>query len=463
MNTKSLLTKSSQMMLLLPLLAACSPRLDLQRVVWTQGQSEKTLAPLNSIEKTSVPELKSASESILIQDQRVGTAIVENSFIKTLKNKKNEKILVEAAIALDLEKTPVPHLPEFENQRANFNEELRARIPAFRNLKIQKTDLIITKTKESYEALWKVNYFDKNGIPWEIRFNGQYQVRSLKRVGSQFHDTFALVFPKGPKVSTLQEVALKGLALSPTISNSYASVQSQSPQQITDMNESLRFPPGDARFDQVQVFYFLTESLKWFESNLGLRLPYQLQADVHVGAPDRTNTAFYYQGKIRIGAGDQVSYQNIPQDPSIVIHESAHALIESVARLPYEGEGGSLNEAFADFFTALQLDNPRMGEVAWMKGPFRRTIDSNKKLSERTGGLYGDSAIVSGTLWQLRKKFGIVKAKELAILTLNRLNPMSDFTEFGQKLNEVLPMVLTGAEQKEALEILKERGWLGEV
>ena len=463
MNTKSLVQHASKWILLSTLFIACSPRPDLQKINWTSGQSEKSLAPLNAINQTSSQELKSASESITIQDQLVGSAIVENSFIKILKNNKNEKILIEAAIASDIEKSSLVSLQDYEAQRAIFNDELKARIPAFRLLKIQKTDLVIAKTKETYEPLWRMNYFDKNGTPWEIRFTNQYQVRSLKRVGSQFHDTFAIVFPKGPKVSALQEVSLKGLALTPTISNNYASVQSQSSQQITDLNEPLRFNPGDARFDQVQVFYFLTESLKWFEAQFGLRLPYQLQADVHVGAPDRTNTAFYYQGKIRIGAGDQVSYQNIPQDPSIVIHESAHALIESVARLPYEGEGGSLNEAFADFFTALQLDNPRMGEVAWMKGPFRRTIDSNKKLSERTGGLYGDSAIVSGTLWELRKKFGIGKAKELAILTLNRLNPMSDFTEFGQKLNEVLPLVLTATEQKEAIELLKERGWLGEV
>jgi Zn-dependent metalloprotease len=289
--------------------------------------------------------------------------------------------------------------------------------------------------------------------------NNHLQVSSVKRVGSQFHDTIAIVFPKGPKMSNLQEVVLRGLATNPTLSNDRLFVASQADSKISDVSGPLKFTPQDSRFDQVQVFYFLEESLNWFERRLNVKIPFKLNAEVHMGAPDKTNSAFYYQGKIRIGAGDDETYARIPQDPSIIIHESVHALVDTVARLPFEGEGGSLNEGFADFFTALQLDNPNMAEASYLKGPFRRSVVNNYKLSDKTGGLYHDSGIASGTLWELRVKLGPDKAREIAILTLNRLVPGSDFADFGLQLKEVLPQVLAQDELKMAQDIVAERGF----
>jgi Zn-dependent metalloprotease len=160
-----------------------------------------------------------------------------------------------------------------------------------------------------------------------------------------------------------------------------------------------------------------------------------------------------------LGLGDDQTYSHIPQDPSIVIHESVHALVDSIARLPYEGEGGSLNEAFADFFTALQLDNPNMGEAAYLKGPYRRTLANDFKLADKTGGLYHDSGIVSGALWDLRKSLGQDKARQIALSTLNRLTPGSDLADFGVQVKEVLSLVLSIEEVGIAVAMLEKRGF----
>src|SRR5690606_11323605 len=109
------------------------------------------------------------------------------------------------------------------------------------------------------------------------------------------------------------------------------------------------------------------------------------------------NIAYYYNGNIRLGAGDGVTYKNIHRDPSIVMHEASHAFIQSIGQLSTESEGGSLNEAFADFFTALILDHPKMAEFAYIPGPYKRSLDNNTNATSFNGGLYHDSLVVSGT------------------------------------------------------------------
>lgn len=179
-----------------------------------------------------------------------------------------------------------------------------------------------------------------------------------------------------------------------------------------------------------------------------------------MGAPDKTNAAFYYQNKIRLGKGDERTYSNIPQDPSIVIHESVHAVIDAIAGLPFEGEGGSLNEGFADFFTALQINSPHMGGVAYLKGPYRRSIENSLSVAERTGALYHDSGIISGTLWELRKVLGVSQARELASLTLNRMHYYSGFDEFGEELKKVVRSYLKNEEEIiKATRVLEKRGF----
>lgn len=83
------------------------------------------------------------------------------------------------------------------------------------------------------------------------------------------------------------------------------------------------------------------------KESLQIEIPSQIEAVVHVGFPDKINSAFYFRNKIRLGGGDDVTYSNLMHDPSIVYHESFHAMIDHLAHLPFEGEGASLKKMAA--------------------------------------------------------------------------------------------------------------------
>lgn len=440
-------------------LSSCGPKNSLHVLEWRHGQSEESLRPLGDLEFSPSKELVSAGEKIALQQQEYQGVLIENSYVKQVRALNGEKRIVRAQVSLDSEKWKKLKLSDFQAKKEKLRKELPSVFPFFRKFPPEKIETVIAHRGTFYEPLWSIVYTDGLGIPWEMRLNNHLQVQGVKRVGSQFHDTLAMVFPLGPKKSVLQEVLLKGLQAEPTISNSKLMVGSQAAAKILSVTEPLKFNTEDARFDQVQVFFFLSESLRWFESKLGVQIPFQLKAEVHVGSPEKTNSAFYYLGKIRIGEGDGETYAHIPQDPSIVVHESVHALVETLARLPYEGEGGSLNEGFADFMTAVQLNNPHMGDVAYLKGPFRRSVVNDVKLSDRTGGLYHDSAIVSGVLWDLKERFGSEKSLQIAMYVLNRLVPRSDFADFAQSLNEaVMTEIKEPQDLLAAQSILTKRG-----
>lgn len=157
---------------------------------------------------------------------------------------------------------------------------------------------------------------------------------------------------------------------------------------------------------------------------------------------------------------DDEIYSHLSQDPSVVIHESVHAFVDIVAGLPFEGEGGSINEGFADFFTAVQLNNPNMAESSYLKGPFRRSVVNSVVLDEKNGGLYHDSAIVSGVLWDLHERFGRDTGLKLSAYTLNRLVPGSDFKDFGDSLKFIIESELKSpTDVQAALEVLQKRGF----
>src|SRR5690606_24637168 len=134
-----------------------------------------------------------------------------------------------------------------------------------------------------------------------------------------------------------------------------------------------------------------------------------------VGYPEKTNAAFYYNGLVRLGAGDDVVFSRISWDPSIVAHEISHGVIDQISRLPFEGEGGSVNEGFADTLTTFFLESPRLGENSYKMAPFKRTVEAKVHWSHRNGGLYHDSALVSGLFWEMRTKLDSAKTLKLVM------------------------------------------------
>ncbi|MFM6927399.1 MAG: hypothetical protein ACKOX6_03000 [Bdellovibrio sp.] len=445
--------------ILLLALSSCTPKSDLHSVEWRSGQNTEELKLLSTIKLSQETDLLSLGQTLRLKTQEFNGIPIDGSYVKEVSDKSG-KVAVRALVSLNQDKLLTLPLDEFLNKRERIVKDLQGAFSIFRRHPPSQVSIVINHKRGFYQPLWHVVYTDAKGASWEARLNNHLQVQSVKRVGSQFQDTLAWVFPKGPQKSDLQEVLLRGLQTQPTLSNSRLLVSSQAEVKVSEIKGPLKFNPKDARFDQVQAFYFLDESLNWFERMLGVRVPFQLQAEVYVGAPEKTNSAFYYQGKIRLGTGDDEIYSHLSQDPSVVIHESVHALVDVVAGLPFEGEGGSINEGLADFFTAIQLNNPNMAEASYLKGPFRRSVVNAITLNDKNGGLYHDSGIISGTLWDLHERFGNVVGLRLAALTLNRLVPGSDFKDFGESLHLVMESELQNPGDLQAgKEILRRRGF----
>jgi Zn-dependent metalloprotease len=269
-----------------------------------------------------------------------------------------------------------------------------------------------------------------------------------------------MVFPIGPKLSELQEELLRGLLGDGSLANSKFTLTSTDGVAVREENGAFAFSPTDERFDHVQSYFFIQKTLDFAETFWKFNLPFPLRVQLKAGYPEKTNTAFYYKGQVRIGDGDGVSYQAIPRDPSIVTHEVIHSIIESLSGMGTESETGSLNEGFADFLTAAIWDNPTMGHTAFKKGPYKRTVSNTITLAEKNGGLYHDSGILSGTFWEIRYTLGTEKSQLLALKTITRLGVQPKFSDLKPAVIDAMKSLGWSIVDSTRVEdILNNRGW----
>ncbi|MFZ3231452.1 MAG: hypothetical protein WA160_14690 [Pseudobdellovibrio sp.] len=440
------------------LFTACQGQKKFEVVNWSEGQPTSAVKKIDNLDSNFVHNTKTKFVAIENSIQRYEGFEIENSFIK--KSYVNGTIKNISAQVFNPKNLNKKKITQFDLTLSQdfLQLKLLQSLGIQEKIQILKVKPVLVVKKDEVVPYWKADYIDRIGVPWAYYLDSDFKLIEKVRVGSQFNEISALVFPTGPKLSVLTDVILSNLKSQP-IANDQITVVSESPYKINSMSQPLNFAIDDFRFDQVQVFYYINKSLDWFKSNFQIERLQNLEAVVHIGYPEKTNSAFYYQGRIRIGAGDGITYNRIPKDPSIVIHESVHSIVEQVAGLPYEGAGGSLNEAFCDFFTAVQLQNPNMGEVAFLKGPFKRSLETRTNLSEATAGLYHDSIIISGLLWQLQKNIAQDKITKVAFITLTKLNLISDFNDFSYKLKSTALENLTADEYKIVQAELSQRGF----
>lgn len=423
-----------------------------EQISWRQGDDIRSLSFLNDIE-TPVPQpLTVLNERIEFTSQVYEGLKVENTFVKKINSRDGALLAVDSHYNLTI-KHSRPNLKDFK-KTPGLLAKVRARFPFVSEKDLQSLEAVIDP---KLHPVWTLSYFSFEGAPHVLRFDQNLKLLSNQPAGANLFDGAALVFPHGPKFSELKEVTLANLSFQPALSNPLFSITSALPLNFVE--NSLRYGTDDPRFDQVQVYFYVGETLNWIRKTLGVDLSMPLEVQLHIGAPKKTNAAFYYQGKIRLGAGDDEIYSKIPQDPSIVSHEVFHSLIETLARLPYEGEGGSLNEAFADFFTAQMRKRPALGESSYLQGPFKRSVANSKEWSDRSGGLYGDSLIISGLLWDLSENIGEESIRRVALKTLGRLNPVSRFVDFNRECRSALTELLSGEDLARARAILSKRGF----
>jgi hypothetical protein len=448
------------------ILASCGEQKPALNFYWSRHQEKapQIPAPLESaLASEEHPiEINVAGEQILQTQQKMGDIPIHNTWVKAIKNSKGEleafqaqwfpEITGEARFKLKLLSE---HTDDIVNYLKRGHEGLREahfvyppRIELKEGLFGLSPELLITYVKS-----------DETDV-LELRTSASGKLLEEYSVAQHLTHGVADVFPGNPNQNQVMEVTLEDLVGNGTLTSSRITVLSMLPDRAFSSRHHFKYSPDIHQFNEVQSFYYAQQTVNWFLREFDLTLPVQLNIKTHIGGTKPTNAAFYYQGNIRLGDGDGVVYQNIPRDPSIVSHEVAHAYIDAVASLPFEGEGGSLNEAFADFFTALRLNNPRMAEYSYLRDYYKRNLENELRADrDFQGKRYGDSLVVSGLLWSLRESLGVEKSGDLAMKTLSRLSPSSGFRHFWIALHDAAKTILSVDEKQRLDDVLTQRGW----
>ncbi len=309
-----------------------------------------------------------------------------------------------------------------------------------------QVDLMARDESQVYEAT-----ISKNG-----------RLIRLRPKGFELASGLARVYPGNPSQTSLEEVEVKNLTGDGRLSAPWLELQSAINELPYDKNNVFLFQPAEMVFSAVQAFFFASRAMDWYRSQLHLELKKPLSVKVHVGSTPNSNVAFYYNSQVRLGEGDGIQYQGIARDPSIVIHEVSHAYVEMLSGLPFEGEGGSYSEAFADFFTAVQLSNPNMGSYAYKKAPYKRSLENGLRADQDfKKAMYNDSQIISGTFWDLKNVLEDSVVTSLAVEFLIRLGPGGQFQDFTSILKESMSAQNFSTSQFQLVQtVLVKRGWL---
>lgn len=439
-------------------ISACTPTSPLITARWS-GSGKKPILELNETTLENKSSWSSANENVEFAEQKVSNYRIDGSFVKTVSSKNKKPLFQSYSIVNDITPFKILHADKMEksiekNWLRFVNRNSTLKIPT------NKTPIqVVFATTPRLNPVYRTTFETSLGEIQSLTYDDNGTLISNERVGSNLTDMVdspALAFPKGPKKSELTPVMLTRKMQPEGLANSLIEMSSISPNKIIS-SSNLQFQPTDDRFDQVQAFYFSQKILQWFEQTLLLKGPYKLSIVTQLGFPEKTNAAFYYQNQIRLGAGDDVTFSNMSWDPTIVMHETSHAVIDALSRLPFQGQGGSINEGYADTFTTFYLESPLLGDNSYRLGPFKRTVDLPLKLSEANGGLYHDSAIVSGFFWSLKKLIGPDHSLSLAIHVLNRLGPNTNFADFKLALNEQTNELFKDEELKTVKQLLQDR------
>lgn len=448
-------------------LSACQKKpATMTRYLWSSenhSKFEPKLEPEQKLFAKSASPVKLYDEIIEHSNQNVGGAIVESTYFHKISTSQGKLRYINAQFD---EHRSLAHLSQkaekLRNLRFSTLEIMKRKHLALKEASyIFEPEIFISGTEAQPKLQFQFEYIPKNGNGvYSMRVSPSYAIESIKKVELCFQKNRSLLFPTGPRLSELIEIFLMPLIGDGSLTSPRVRINSDDGQKALAENGEFIFAPEDPRFDQVQAFFFVQKTLDYAETQWDFNLPFPLKIGIKAGYPEKTNLMYYYKGLIRLGEGDGVSYKNIPQDPSIVSHEVSHAIIDSISAMGTEGEAASLNEGFADYITASLWQIPELGHTAFMKRLFTRTVDVATTFSERNGGTYHDSGILSGTFWDLEKKLGTKKTQMLALKTIARLGSQPTFLD-------VFPAVLDATKSSSFSEedltlvrtVFKSRGW----
>lgn len=440
------------------LMVGCTKTSPLHHTRWSGNSVRPTVSTQNSL--IIGKNVQSMAEVVVLREQVFEDVPVQGTYIKTI-NSNNETVFESSATVDRPSPKSLRKAQELKDNIFNIWLKFLKKHPDYKNWPVEEPPSVFFKAEDLTPYVRVILKNQKSFRLHEIIFNSDIEITAENIVGSQLNDLAevdALAYPQGPIKSDLSEVKILRDLKFEGLKNLDVQIDTESPSKIKK-DQDLEIPPNDDRFEQVQAFYFSNKFLTWFKENLGIDVGTNVSIVTQVGFPEKTNASFYFHEKIRLGSGDDITFSKIYLDPSIVMHETAHFVIDRIARLPFTGEGGSLNEGFADVFTTFFLGSPRLGEVAYKKAPFVRTVETKVLLSEKNGKLYHDSLIVSSFFWNLKSFIGKEETLKLCVKVLNRLSAYSNLDDFTVTLKEQVND-LPDEQKKKATQLMQEMGFM---
>lgn len=415
-------------------LSACHKKASLNHYRWSSKESQSKAQP-KALLQSGV--FATPNSTILLYDeivehykQRVGGAIVDTSYLQKISSKQGSLQFLKAQFESDSFDKIQSQAEKLHDVRFAALEVMKRKHLALKNANhIFEPEVYLNGDASHPKFFFQFEYIPQNGNGiYSMRVSPSYAIESIKRVEKCFQESRSFVFPTGPRFSELIETFLTPLMGDGFLSNPRVNVSSINGSKVSAENGEFVFSPDDPRFDHVQAFFFAQKTLSYAESQWGFILPFPLKIELNAGYPEKSDLMYYHRRLIRLGDGN-ISYKNIPRDPSIVTHEIIHAIIDAISGMGSEGETAALNEGFADYLTASLWGIPELGHTAFLKRPFTRTVEIPTLYTEKNGGTYHDSGILSGTFWELEKQLGTSKTQQLALKTIARLGSQPHFID----------------------------------
>lgn len=424
---------------------------------WQSGQGQEHLMlPPDLLPDTDVTL---ADTKVRWFKQAVAGVPVEGAFVKTVE--RSEKVVLARGQVVDGAQLPSP-ATVLEMLKDGDGQS------GVRNLSLQKQGCResneLAPALKYYNGRWRLIYqadCERGFGVVRIAFVTDGKLFRSETVSYEFswNDASVVLYPRGPMFSQLQALTLP-VSSDPTfLQTPNMSVRSDAGLSFADIKTLNEVTPTDPRFDMVQAYHYVKGALDWAQQTLNVQLT-ELRVRTHVGHPDRASVAFYYSSEVRLGTGDNVSFRNMTWDPTVVVHETMHAVVEKLTRMPFQGEAGSLSEALADSLTAFHLRTPKMGESSYLTGPYQRSLEQRVLLQDKNKKLYHDSLILSGTIWQLREEVDEQTALDLTIFLLARLTPSYNLEKTKGEIQSWFNNCSSGEVCHRIGTILNARGWL---
>lgn len=435
----------------------CEKKYNMQQITWSP-QSEISFADSfndQDFQKDLAP-IKIKNEFIERSHQFLGKAVVEESFLQTIRSSDGKIKYFKSNRSTHPTDFLLKKIDRLYEKKDKALEKIKLLRPEIgKSTLISDVKLVFSNNKNKPNLFYQIEWLAENH---EKAYLTQFLSKKIiheEQIGNYFQSE-AIAYPRGPRLSNLEKLKIDDLNLDGSLNSKNLSLITKSSDTAISKNHIFDYKIDDPRFDQVQAFVFANATIAQFKKRLGVSLPYQLKVFTHVGFPEKKSAMFYFNQTVNLGQGDEINYKNILKDPTIVMHEVAHAYVELISGQ----KQGVINEAFADFFTSSFLNHPKLGEVSYIAAPFTRNLENKTTYTELSGKTYADSLIISGTLWDIRSELGAAKTEDIAVKTLARLGPNGQINEVGKIIFEIVSAQLSAIEKNKVINCLKNREWI---